>query len=458
GKIPSWALIYQDVKPKSHSIILNSIPHDAIDFGTLDYASEEDILKGLLWHVLKSFQNPVKALIKATMIFSYWFGGTSHKQLLCNALRAGYSKAGLDDYSMDPYKILFDRVLEYHEQNDTKGLSMIKSALFFRLCGYPSVKMPPENFPQRHLLEKYIYNWGLQKKQVTKLLGFQKWSESEKLLFEQNILTRLKKMYEIALHEFGEKVALDFFKGDEQRNWKILQKKTKKNLRQGSNKISDCSSFLKMKKIKLLRLQMTQPGMWEIIAKDTETKALEKLYSNPCLFEVFGWILANRLYDRNNASIDYKHKFDIYEFTQHSVSFDHIYLSLQPLVPLSDSSFDQDPTWKKSAVLLIFSQNKITGASNLDKAEFLITNTWGEIFFEDIEFNQKENIKEKYEKIALKLVKFYDPNFRFFIYQLTYEHNSDIVYHIRRAYEINISDKAGSLNQNRIRKPYLDLL
>ncbi len=458
GKIPAWALSYEETDQGSQSAIPERIPEDVIDFGNINCAGEEDILKGLLWHVLKSFQDPVKALIKSTMIFSYWFGRPSHKEFLCNELRAGYSKAGLDDYMMDPYKILFDRVIEYHQQKEPKSLNTIKTALFFRLCGYPFVKVPPKNSPKRQLLEKYIRNWGLKKNQVAKLLAFQQWSEPEKLLFEQTMLSRLEKMYRIAQKNFEQGLVSDFFKGEEQRNWKILKNKTKKRLQKGVGKIQDCSSYLKRKKINNLRLQMVKQGKWDITVIDAKTRDIETLYRGPSLFQIFGWILANRLYDRNNATIEYNHELNIYESTTNPISFDNIYLSLQPLIPLSDTSFEQDPTWKKCAVLLVFSNDATRKVSNLDKAEFLITNTWGEIFFEDITFNQNENIIEKCEKIAEKLAKFYDPKLRFFIYQMTDEHNSDIVYHIKRAYEMHISDKTDILNQNNKRRPYLDLL
>ncbi|MCP3900699.1 MAG: adenylate cyclase [Desulfobacteraceae bacterium] len=458
GKIPAWALIHEGIDQNSQLLIPDDIPEDIIDFGNINCAGEEDILKGLLWHVLKSFQDPVKALIKSTMIFSYWFGNPSHKQFLCNELKAGYSKAGLDDYMMDPYKILFDRLIEYHQQKEPDSLNTIKTTLFFRLCGYPFVKIPAKNSPKRQLLDKYIRSWGLKKKQVIKLLAFQKWSEAEKLLYEQTLLSRLEKMYKIALQKFGQKVVLGFFKGAEQRNWKILKNKTKNRLKKGSDNIPSCSSFLKRKKIKHMQLEMIKQGKWDLIVIDAKTKDTEILYRGPSLFQIFGWILVNRLYDRNNASINCNYKFDIYESTANPISLDKIYLSLQPLIPLSDKCFEQEPKWKKSAVLLVFTNDEAGEILNLDRAEFLITNTWGEIFFEKISFNQNEKIIEKYEKIAKKLAKFFDPDFRFFIYQMTDEHNSDIVYHIRRAFEMNISDKSDALYQNNKRRPYLDLL
>jgi len=150
GKIPVWSVL-PDVQDSQTSDALNTegvirqvltMYEDLIDLGQIGKIPIEDVLKGLLWHICKSRFDPVKAIIKATMIFSYGFSKEKSQNLLCQRIKQGYSKAGIDDYGVDPYKALFDRIFEFHEKENPKVLNIIKNAIFFRLCEYPDVKMP----------------------------------------------------------------------------------------------------------------------------------------------------------------------------------------------------------------------------------------------------------------------------------------------------------------------------
>ncbi|HCY88396.1 MAG TPA: adenylate cyclase, partial [Desulfobacteraceae bacterium] len=204
GKIPVWTILPPNIKKGTYSALVKSIwqipslttlDQEFIDLGKLEYPEKKDILRGILWHICKSREDPVKALIKATMILSQGFGSHEHASLLCDEMKARFGDAGIDDYRTDPYKILFDRVIAYHETHAPESLSLIKNAIFFRLCQYPMVRPPESGSPKKQLLDRYIRAWNLTPSQIKKLITYPSWSEDEKMLLERTFVKRLSEMY-----------------------------------------------------------------------------------------------------------------------------------------------------------------------------------------------------------------------------------------------------------------------
>lgn len=459
GKIPVWCVL-PDIQDLPIDTPLNitgltaqvlSMYDDLIDLGHITSPPPEDVLKGLLWHISKSESDPVKAVIKATMIFSYGFRET-RQALLCEKIKQGYSKAGIDDFEVDPYKLLFDQILEFHDKTDPKGTNLIKNAIFFRLCGYPDVKMPDQNTPKRLLLEKYILSWKLNQNQVGKLLSYSTWSESEKLLLEKTLIQRLAQMYNHAIQETCKtNTLLDF--GKEKKNWILLKNKTRKRLNKNSNKVPECSTYLKRRSI--LKLDIVKKiKLWELNMLLASGQRMDRVYIHSKLAGVFGWVLENQLYKRHTATITLDTDLSLFESVGKPIDMDTLYMAFQPLKPLSDMVYEQEAAWEKMAVFLLYDKhadnNKIYGA------EFLITNTWGELFLDTIEFPSHITKQDQCSQIINLMSGYSNLNLRIYIYQVSDSHDPEIVYHIKKAYsDLRFRDKDQLQSK---KKPYLDRL
>ena len=460
GKIPVWCVL-PDFNESQKNQILNiegitaqilSMYDELIDLGQVSSIPMEDVLKGLLWHICKSEHDPVKAIIKSTMIFSYGFGKSNHKTLLCDKIKEGYSKAGIDDFSADPYKLLFDQILEFHEIEDPKGLNLVKNAIFFRLCEYPDVKMPEQNTPKRNLLQKYIRLWKLNQIQVGKLLSYPSWSESEKLLLEKTFIQRLAQMYNHAIKETEkQKMILDF--GKEKRNWIMLKNKTRTRLNKNPNKIPECSTYLKRKRYLNHRIKKNKDS-WELNVRLESGQDIDKLYSHSTLIGVLGWILENQLYKRHLATMTIESNLKLFESINVPVDPDKLYMAFQPLKPLSDKNFEQEPVIEKILILLLYTP--FEGKNRISSAEFLISNNWGELFFNEIKFSTLASRNEQCQEIAKFLVKYSHKNIRPFIYQYSDCHDPEIVYEIKKAYSHIAFEDQDVLDIQK--KPYLDKL
>jgi adenylate cyclase class 1 len=456
GKIPVWAVLpdlndpVMDTVEKREGVTnqILSMDADLINLGQVSKIPVRDILKGLLWHICKSTEDPVKAVIKATMVFTYGYDAEQTTGLLCEKIKSGYEKAGIDDYGVDPYKALFDRILEFHEAEDPKGINLIKNAIFFRLCHYPDVKIPDQKTPKRQLLDKYIREWKLNKTQVLKLLSYATWSEAEKLLLEKALIHRLAQMYNHVLKaNLAENAALE--KGEERKTWLILKNKIRLKLKQNPDKIKECSTYLKRRHISTLNI-LKGSKFWVLnIVVDGEQK-IDRAYYHKNFLCVIGWIMENGLYQRQRAFININAACFLYESIEKPVDADKLYMIFQPLKALSDSYFEKNPVWVKMVVLMHHEN------ANISRAEFLVSNSWGELFFDSIEFEKGATGEVKYNLVAKMIQKYSSERLRFNIFQFCDNYDSTIVYEVKKAYDI-LAYPNGRIMQRK-KKPYLDIL
>ncbi len=465
GKIPFWTILpcHSDIQT-SNALVKNissidrlkPISREFINLGTIEKPEPQDIIKGLLWHICKARFDPIKALIKASMVFSAGFGQPDHTGLLCDEIKARYAKAGIDDYHADPYKVLFDRIIKFHQEEDPKGLNLIKNAIFFRLCGYPSVSIPEIGSPKRQLLDWYIRNWNLNPGQVSKLLSYTKWAEPEKLLLEKTIITRLAFMYQQTQQKYPPTQNQEGVPDPEKRNFKLLIHKTKERLNKAPGKIVECSTYLKRQKFQLFLLQQKRGGNWHLSCYLNQEPRPQKLHGALSLLGLLGWILENQLYDRSQSSMKIDLPLRLFESHTLPIDPDKLYLALQPVKPLSDGMFEDPPSWSKLMVLLVYPKKK--GDNTLERVEFLALNTWGELFLDELILDTDKNIGDRYGDTAIKINEYKVTGLRLYFFQLAKEHDPEAVFEIKQhlaAMSANPYGRPGAPGRNR---PLLDRL
>jgi len=456
GKIPVWSVLPSELSTDNSLKTQSTIRHilldnlDLIDLGQISHIPKEDILKGLLWHICKSKADPVKAIIKATMIFSFGFGKNRSELLLCEKMKTRYAMAGIDDYDVDPYKALFDQILKFHETEDPGGISLIKNAIFYRLCGYPQVSMPAIHSPKRILLDKYIRTWNLNKNQVAKLLSYSSWSESEKLVLEQSFIQRLTMMVDHAKKSLG---SLDhLIKSTEKRNWTILKNKTTERLSTKPHKIKECSTFLKRQKITELTIAKIKSGFSLNIATQKKEKP-KTIYRHPDFLNVLGWVMENQLYKRQQCKLNCIGSKKVFESSDTPTDLDALYLKFSPLKPLSDHAFEYHPVWSKMLILVCYDSEQIT------HAEVMVSNCWGELFVKSIDLKSKRDRDDKILMLVKTMNEYRDKDLRTYICQYGQMYDPEIVYQVKKAYnDLNIETQKLNKSDKFKKKPFLDRL
>lgn len=469
GRIPYWAVFPAGLTDREYDSFISHIlrsehltryREDYIDLGNLEDISPEEIFKGILWHISKSKQDPVKALIKASMVACYRFGDKEDRSLMCDMVKKGYSRAGIDDYLVDPNRLLFERVIRFYEtMGDPNRISLIKNAIFFRLCGYPAVRMPEEGSPKKSLLDKYAAKWRLRKEQTDKLLSYTRWTESEKLLLEQTLRNALAYLFSLAQNEIKEKIRVDAMDPPEARRWKILTNKAKELLTARKGKIPDCSIYFKKSRFQRFVISTDKAEdlnkKWHLFTGGPNGGP-DPVYSAAGFLSVMGWLMNNQLYNRYEAEISLGGSFHVYQGPGHKSDPDKVYLAVQPVKPLSDNEFIRDPVVDRMAVLLTTSQRSPAG--EFTGAELLFKNTWGEFFFETLSLADLEKRKDKCYRVAMKIKEYFSPQLRFTVFQLAKEPCSKSAGLIRESLEKAVKDHMDQAVFNSGRKPYLDIL
>lgn len=177
----------------------------------------------------------------------------------------------------------------------------------------------------------------------------------------------------------------------------------------------------------------------ESVAENGDCKNITKktryklLYSEQHFMKVIGWSFYNHLYIRGTTQLEIKAPCRLYGSLERDADCDDIYLALQPWLPLSDEPFLYEPFSEKIIIVLIINKLQMADEKgfNIDRkesatdmkyelqsAEFLIRNSWGEIFFEVLALEQVENLEEKCYQTAMKILKYHGKGSNYAIFQL----------------------------------------
>ncbi len=281
---------------------------------------------------------------------------------------------------------------------------------------------------------------------VAKLLSYSDWSESEKRVLEKSILNRLAKMVE-HINQLAKQPPRIL--ESEKRNWQILNNKTRERLVNEPNKINESSTYLKRKSIIRLDIIGDKDG-FVLNLHTREGEDIYNIHHHSNMLNVLGWVLENQLYKRQTATLSLNSKLSVFESGEIPVGLDQLYLKFAPLKPLSDEVFENPAAWSKFVVLLVYKKKKMI------RAELLISNTWGELYFDEIQFKGAEKDNDKCLRIGQRMYHYHHPALRLFVCQYSTAYDPGIVYQVKKAYNTLTTEQDRSKSQKK--KPYLDRL
>lgn len=411
--------------------------------------------------------------------------------LLCDRVKERFGESIIDDYAADPYIIAFERIIEFYtELGDPRALSQIKAAIFFRLCGFPLVSLPAKDSPKRKILERYIRRWQLGSTRLKKLLEYQQWPEAEKTLFDQTMVERLSSLYRLSLEEqSGEQSASPSPGSKREMDLKILKNRVNKITVKKRGALPTCSTYLRLKPQKELTLIEKSRGQksdnmdqqeklvqeWLLFSKadnGLQDKRYNLLYTTGYFLKTLGWSMYNHIYIRGRTKLDIRSPLKLYKSFDKEADCDDIYLALQPWMPLSDDPFLFEPCWEK-IVILITSENREEARINMEnsspdratnsgqpinmpqQAEFLIRDSWGEIFFEALYFGPIDPLEKRCYKTAMKIVEYHKENSHYEIFQIASTPVPKLIQQIKTIVE---DTRARRDNYAIRRGPYLDTI
>ena len=415
GRIPYWAVLPVGLSDSKYNQWINTISQsntedlvaeDYIDLGGLESINQAECLGALLWQVYKSRTDPVKSLIKSTLIAYYSFFG-NRDGLLCDKVKQRFSERPLDSYLVDPYLVIFEKILDFFEyMNDPQGLKLIKECIILRLSGYPFLSVPKLDSPKQELMNRLFAQWSWEAEKINRFEQYTQWSENEKLAFDELIFEKLMFLYELILRSQDRKnppfdMTLSDLKALTNRIAVWFQKKP--------IKIERCSTFLRTHvKNRLLSISCNNEepcaDRWEAYdGKSSRKDENSLLYSGQHLLRVIGWILLNGLHAHKKSSIVFEpNACTVTAHRAKQVFTDTCqYFMKQPLESERPESNKIDQPEK---LLVTLDAHDDGDTKALVKAEFLLENTWNEFHFWSINLARVENTLLKCYRVAMEIL------------------------------------------------------
>jgi adenylate cyclase class 1 len=415
GQIPFWAVTpsrlgdvaYDQWVHEAAGIqSLKFFPEDYIDLGNLKTINRQECLGAILWQLFKAGKYPVKSLIKAGLVAHYFFS-TEKEGLLCDRIREGFSDSTPGNPLIDPYAIVFKTVIDFFSSmEDAEGLLLVKECIFFRLSETSKSVQAGNPSPKQALLKRYLAQWQWRDAKIEKMAMYHLWSEPERLAFEYRIFKKITFLYELILRAHLGATPDVFMKTSDLLS---LKNNIAAALKKKPGKIPPCSAYLRTHGAKLVfqisdRKADDDRECWVVYNKSGRSLDLRHVvFRGPQLLRTLGWLLANGFYPCGLKQIEFQTVNLPISPRRIRDLLEEIYLFFSKSEVVVAEKRDA-PKWDRIIILPRALPNRADGL--LGGADFLVVNSWGEIFFESVELSFINSLSSQCHKISEHIWKY----------------------------------------------------
>ncbi|MFH1672513.1 MAG: class I adenylate cyclase [Pseudomonadota bacterium] len=179
GKIPLWCVLPRGVKDKHYHLLLSlasQFHKDYLDLGNVSTIPQGEYFGASIWQLFKGMKSPYKSVMKMALLEKYIQEEERHG-LLCNRLKAGWSRGRYDLRHIDPYLLLFEEVLDYYHRTEQKSTERLLQICFFMKLGIRSITDLDNSVigAKKRLVQDYSKSWGWNETMVQDLGHFRDW-------------------------------------------------------------------------------------------------------------------------------------------------------------------------------------------------------------------------------------------------------------------------------------------
>ncbi|MFH1674822.1 MAG: class I adenylate cyclase [Pseudomonadota bacterium] len=420
GKIPFWAVLPPRLTDKEHfkSIDMtnrikniNFFVDDYIDLGNLSAICKEEFLGASLWQCFKASSDPIKAIIKTSLLAERFFAD-DQGLLLCDKIKQGFQQDHLGDSALDPYLLVFDHALHLYETlEDKAGLDLIRQCIFLRINGMVPLRSRLTEGPKKTLLEKFILEWKWDSEKINRMKSYAHWSEAEKLAFEDKILEKISFLFELlqnGLHN-DQLPSFNMTPAD----LTALKNKIRACFQQGPGKIPRCSTYLKKIATESgyvisQQIEENNKSNWLLSRGSLSDQKSNRgiLYSSHRLIPVLGWLIANRLCTDVSSVYFWSHQGAISQI-QGQKLLKQLYDFFE-----SGTAAQREASLSLQNIKMFIAINTEVSSSRdtLCHVDYLIQNTWQELFHHEMDLAPIENDHQKCYQI-ISDIQFFLPDY-----------------------------------------------
>jgi adenylate cyclase class 1 len=180
GRMPLWWIVPPEATPadyQSHFAALSEAPgfdsQAFVDLGAVDSVSIGELFGAAIWQIAKGQKSPFKSALKMAYLEKVVCSG--EKQIpLCEI----YKREVIAGNRPDPYRLLFDVVLQYYrEQSDLASQELLAECFYLKtgLRLNPSALGTQQNSEDAEVLRRYVLSWRWGGRKVERLNDFSGW-------------------------------------------------------------------------------------------------------------------------------------------------------------------------------------------------------------------------------------------------------------------------------------------
>ncbi len=410
GRIPLWALLppgigrddYQSwIQQAQQATGTTFFADDYADLGGVTAIDASECPDALLWQLYKANHDPAKALIKASLIAAYYFHA-SHYPPLCETVKQRFAEPIADSYLLDPYALLFERVVDFHRRTeDREGLALVQNCIYLRLSD--ALEPQPGNAanPRSVLRSRLLADWRWSSRQTGHLDRYARWPEKEKRQFEQQVVKKIRHFCErMAQAHVAVASTSNCGNNDELR---VLRNAAGSLFETQPGKLPACSLDLraKAKSRQLALIGSDDPllPVWSVWDQSRIGPGCEPdpVFEGPELLRTIGFLLYNRLWPPPGSQ--FRFITGASGLTQGALRRTvHQVAAFVGRYECDLSVYNRTAQWQKIVVVLIGPPDG--PVAGFQSAEYLLTNSWGEFYFDLLELSGITADAVKYRKIA----------------------------------------------------------
>ncbi len=413
GQIPFWAVLPPGLTDEAYrrwiersgqSADMRFVPEDYADLGNLTTVRTEESRGALLAEICRFRGDPVKSMIRASLVVH---GHLYQEQegTISESIKRGFLKPVSEGEPPDPSVYSFERAVRLYERiDDREGLDLIRHCVFLRLAGYPEPRPPDEEDPKRALLIRLLRHWSWSTGQGDRIESYVHWTETERLLLEDRILQRLWVLFS-RVPETSEETTKPPV-GSAAEDLDLLRKRLETRFSTHPGKIPYASAYLRSRRdpFSLHVVMQKDPAgadLWAVYDRPVRGGRIDetRLFADPQLTRVIGWIVLNGLYRPERSSVLFHHAQSpiaarrVEGFLKDTLLFFRI--------EASPDSLRSDPAWAR--LLVVLDPGLGQGRGGLTNVALLARNTWGDMFFLSLDLAHVENNLLRCYEIAKRI-------------------------------------------------------
>jgi adenylate cyclase class 1 len=196
GRMPLWPVLPLDVDAEGYGqAALLARESEFLDLGFPALPKPPQILAEALWLTHKSEADPLKGLVKMTILLEY-VENDFHCPPLCAQVKEAVLQA--TDLLVDPYVLTIERVINFGQTSLTPvQLELVRAAVVLKVLGVATDQpdLGPRSAHKRRFLEERLDLWGWPPERLEHFAAYGLWTEWERLELSREILQTLVRLY-----------------------------------------------------------------------------------------------------------------------------------------------------------------------------------------------------------------------------------------------------------------------